>query len=401
MKKVGILTHCIANNFGANLQALSTACYLRQHGFIPVFFYWDDYLKQRSRKLNEQQLEIHRLFLKKHGFEVSEPCRTTCDFKKVIEKNNISNIIVGSDAVLTVSSWLDRISISRKGIRFNKIAEDKKFPNPFWIPFAKLIPYCHFYYLSPSCQSSNYKFISQSVLNKMRTQMEHFDYISARDTCTKEMMEYVMKTNNPIPITPDPVWGFVSNFKEIPNKDYILAKYGIQGDYMLASFYKGSAVSPIWLDGIRSLARQDGIELYSLPMPQGHFNSNLPQIELPVDPIDWFALIKYSKGYIGNNMHPIIVSMVNRVPFFSIDQHGKKIMRFHFEKTSKVHDLLKRFNLLDFRIKQPLAESLPPSEVYWKLRNFPINLIDTVAKKMENDYKAMMQEICEMFNKVD
>ena len=396
MKKIGVLTHCIANNFGANLQALSTACYLKQHGYIPFFFYWDVYLKKRSRKLNDQQLEIHRLFLKKHDIEVSEPCRTPYDFKKVIEDNNISNILVGSDAVLTISSWLDRLSIGRKGLRFKEIAEDKKFPNPFWIPFAELVPHCHFYYLSPSCQSSNYKFLSPSVIRKMRIQMERFDYVCARDTCTKEMMEYVLKMERPVSITPDPVWGFLNNFEDIPDKDSLLVKYGIQDNYMLASFYKSSAVSPQWLDDIRSLAQKDNIELYSLPMPQGHFNSNLPQIELPVDPIDWFALIKYSKGYIGNNMHPIIVSIVNRIPFFSIDQHGKRILLFHFEKSSKVYDLLKRFNLLDFRIKRSLAESLTPSEVYGKLKNFPIGSIDMAAKRMEKDYLTTMQNICNM-----
>lgn len=401
MNKVGVLTHCIANNFGANLQALSTALYLKQHGYTPIFFCWDDYLKKRSAKMNEQQLEIHRLFLRRHGIEVSKPCSSPYDFKKVIEENNISDILVGSDAILTISSWLDRISISRKGIRFNIIAEDRKFPNPFWIPFAEFVPNCHFYYLSPSCQSSNYNFLSQSVLRKMRVQMERFDYICARDTCTKEMIEYVMKKKDIVPITPDPVWGALSNFKEIPSKDYILAKYGIQSNYMLASFYRGTAVSSLWLDGIRRLARKDCIELYSLPMPQGHFSSNLPRIELPVDPMDWFALIRYSKGYIGNNMHPIIVSMVNRVPFFSIDHHGKRFMLFRFEKTSKVYDLLKRFDLLDFRIKQPLAESLSPSEVYGKLKRFPIDSIDSVAKKMENDYMIMMQTICNMFNETE
>lgn len=34
-----------------------------------------------------------------------------------------------------------------------------------------------------------------------------------------------------------------------------------------------------------------------------------------ITPIEWYALIKYSKGYVGNNMHPIVTSITNGVPF--------------------------------------------------------------------------------------
>lgn len=395
--KIGILTHCIANNFGANLQALSTAMYLKNRGYTPFFFYWDAYLKKRSVKMDARQLEVHRSFLIRHGFEISRPCSTPDDFKKAIVDNDIKDVLVGSDAVLTVGSWIDRIEVGKKGVSFKEIAEDKMFPNPFWIPFAGLVPQCHFYYLSPSCQSTSYRFLPKGMLAKMRSQMSLFEYFSARDTCTKKMMEYILGNNATVSITPDPVWGFNHNVADIPDKEYVISKYNLNTNYYVASFYEGYEVSSSWLDSIRTLAIKDGCELYALPMPQGHFLSNLPKIELPIDPIDWFAIIKYSKGYIGNNMHPIIVSIHNGVPFFSIDQHGKHIWKFHFEKSSKVYDLLSRFNLMDYRIRQNSWKNVPPTEVYNKLNNFSVKSAKRIAQSMEHDYLIMMESICKKF----
>jgi len=395
--KIGILTHCIANNFGANLQALSTAMYLKHRGFTPFFFFWDDYLKERSTKLNSEQLHIHRTFLTRNGFEVSEPCSSDDDFVRTIKNNNINNILVGSDAVLTISSWIDKIVVGKKGIRIVKTQDDKKFPNPFWIPFADQVPQCRFYYISPSCQSTNFKFLSVSLLKKMKTQMSKFDFLCARDTCTQQMMEYILGNTVNVPITPDPVWGFSKNVTDIPSKETIISKFKIKEDYFLTSFYKTTSSTVKWLDTLRDYTNKDNCELYSLPMPQGHFNSNLPKIELPLDSIDWFALIKYSKGYIGNNMHPVIVAIHNHVPFYSIDQHGKKILCFRLEKSSKVYDLLNRFDLLDYRIKSRLLESVSPNDVYAKLTNFPINTEEDISFKMEKDYLAMMDSICNMF----
>ena len=57
---IGILTHCVANNFGANLQALSTAYYLKEHGFEPIFIKWDYYLQERNKLMDKNQLYIHQ-----------------------------------------------------------------------------------------------------------------------------------------------------------------------------------------------------------------------------------------------------------------------------------------------------------------------------------------------------
>lgn len=391
---IGILTHCIANNFGANLQALSTAMYLRKHGHNAIFFFWDDYLKKRSTRMNQLQLEQHRNFLSSFGFELSQPCSTDDEFIKEIKKYNIHNIIIGSDAVFTYATKLDRYSFRK--FKLTDVSEDRKFPNPFWVPFVSKIDQCRYFYLSPSCQSTNYRFIEKNVKNKMRNIMSESSFLCARDTCTKDMMKYILGGNVDIPITPDPVWGFTSNVDKIPSKEEILLKYNLKQDYMLISFYD-CPLSVEWLSTFQQLCKQDGIELYSLPMPQGNFDSKLPQIKLPVNPLDWFSIIKYSKGYVGNNMHPVIVSMHNRVPFFSIDQHGKRVWRFFFDKTSKVYDLLKRFGFQNQRVSVKNISKCTPEMVYNNLIHFNVEKCDAVAVQMEMEYQQLMSKICKNF----
>lgn len=394
---IGILTHCIANNFGANLQALSTACYLRNQGYTPIFFCWDEYLKKRSSKMDIGQLEQHRSFLSRHGFIVSYPCCSDNDFVNVIKQYNIHNILVGSDAVFTISSWLDRIVINRNGIKIKPQDADKQFPNPFWIPFADQLDNCKFFYLSPSCQSTNYKLIGRRTLLQMKNIISKFDYLSARDSCTRDMLKYILGKNVEIPMTPDPVWGLTENITEIPSKKDIIQKYKIKNDYMLVSYYGQQCKYIKWHDEFRAIANRHGIEVYNLPMPQGHFASNLPKIELPIDALDWFTLIKYSKGYIGYNMHPVIVSIHNSVPFHSFDQHGRKFGRFLFDKTSKVYDLLDRFSMLNHRTKITKRKEISPMEVFNNLQNFDRGKSMAISKRMQEEYIAMMATICSKF----
>lgn len=388
---IGILTHCIANNFGANLQALSTAFYLRNHGYTPIFFYWDVYLRNRSSKMNQEQLEMHRTFLEQYGFVISKSCSTEEDFLSVMDEYNIQNIIVGSDAVFTYSTWIERFSL--KKMRLRETTADKSFPNPFWVPFANRSKGCRYFYLSPSCQSTNYKFIGSKTKALMRRQIKLFSYVCARDTCTKEMIEYILKDETSISITPDPVWGFNYNSIPIPSKQEICQRFGLKEKYILMSFYR-CPLSSDWIKEFRNIATSDDIAVYCLPMPQGGGIEGIPNIGLPLNSIDWYALIKYSCGYVGHNMHPIIVSMHNNVPFFSIDQHGKKILKFFFEKSSKVYDLMNRFSFHENRVCEKKISNITPGIVYDRLSHFDYNKCKEIAQNMENQYIHLMETIC-------
>lgn len=64
-------------------------------------------------------------------------------------------------------------------------------------------------------------------------------------------------------------------------------------------------------------------------MPENDFSlsSTDVTISIPLNPIDWYALIKYSKGYIGERMHPIVVSLHNSVPFIVLMNMELRLLR--------------------------------------------------------------------------
>lgn len=395
--KIGILTHCVANNYGANLQALSTALYLKKHGYEPFFLLWNAYLCDRNKQMDVEQLNLHQSFLKNLGYEISEPCKTNEDFVEVIKHENIHNILVGSDAVFMVKSWIDRLRVAKKGLKLVPVSEEHKFPNPFWVPFAESLPECTFMYLSPSNQSISYRFLPKCVLQQMKKQMDYFSFFSARDTSTLNMIKYIKGISTTVRLTPDPVWGISNNGIKLPSKSEIVEKFDLTENYMVCSFYNTKLTSG-WFDEFCRVAGADGVDVYALPMPQGCFESPLKQINLPISPIEWFSIIKYSRGYIGNNMHPIIVSMHNVVPFFSFDNHGKNILGLlQLEGTSKVFDLLRRFNMLDYRIKVSKSAKASPSYVYSKLKHFEYEKCQDVSKYMEIEYEKLMQDIISFF----
>ena len=141
-----------------------------------------------------------------------------------------------------------------------------------------------------------------------------------------------------------------------------------------------------------------GIEGVLLTMPGGIVFKNPPirTIPPPLDPLDWYCLIRYARAYIGENMHPIIVALHNAVPFFSFDSYG--IVKFKYfvnEKSSKIYHILKQANMLEYRISAKSKKyELPKAEDVTSLViNCDITKIKEFSNKQLAGYNAMMQEI--------
>lgn len=65
----------------------------------------------------------------------------------------------------------------------------------------------------------------------------------------------------------------------------------------------------------------------AFPMPVGiRFKHPFAyEIGIPLPVLNWYGLIKYASAYVGSNMHPIIVSLHNGTPCYSIDYWGRQI----------------------------------------------------------------------------
>ena len=97
--KIGILTyHCVAN-FGAQLQVLSTVCYLRNHGHEPIVIHWyPEDLENIYSWISSEQLDTHIVFTEKF-LPLSALCRTEEELVSEVEKLELDSILLGSDAL--------------------------------------------------------------------------------------------------------------------------------------------------------------------------------------------------------------------------------------------------------------------------------------------------------------
>jgi len=397
MKNIGIMTHCAATNYGANLQALSTANFLRNNGLNPVFFFWSDYLTVDDKA---PQALIHQNFLKNQGFSVSNPCSENNDFLDVIDKYDIHDIIVGSDCILTYHNKKRfPYILTRKGFIRIEESQDYQFPNPFWLPFIRKEDNISLFMVSGSCGSSDIP-KDEEIKQEMSKLLDRFSYISVRDSYTKKMVEKILGSSKKINLTPDPVFGFNYNRKDgtINHRTYLNEKFKLPNKYFVVSFYYQYWPSQAWADELMKYAHDKGISCVSIPMPLGKRKSNFDvDIDGPLDPLEWYDIIRYSEGYIGNNMHPMIVALHNSIPFFDFNIHGKFVFqkKIQMVSTSKEVDLLRRFNLQEYQIAQQRNFLVSPKNIIDKLISFDREYCKQCATSLQSDYLLMMNTILE------
>lgn len=402
--KIGLLAYHSVCNFGAMLQLLSTYMFLENHGHEPVVINWvakdlEEYYAQNTPVSQIENQKKLRLKLWKETCL----CRTIEDVANIISTEHIEAVIIGSDAVAQHHPLFERIIFPcRNIIAINPVTSDVVFPNPFWGIWTdyldKPVPVA---LMSAASQDSKYKYISKKLRKQMKERIMAFCYVSVRDVDTQKMFSFITEGQCCPSVTPDPVFAFNQNAASlVPSKEELMKKYGLSDKYMLISFKneKRSNVSQTWLNKFQDIAKHHGIQCVSLPFSTSLSAGKLEsEIALPLNPIDWYALLKYSCGYIGNNMHPIVVCIHNAVPFFSFDNYGTKHANGLFcdSSTSKIRHILKVANLLDCRIaSNSLFRRTPsPEHVYNKLQTFDKAKCITFAQSYLCKYNEMMTTI--------
>lgn len=404
--KIGLLAYHAVCNFGAMLQLLSTYMFLKNHGHEPVIINWlakdlEDYYSQNTPK---SQIE-NQLKLRLQLWRETALCRTIKDVANVIANEHIDAVIIGSDAVAQHHPLFERIVFPcRSIVAVNSVTSDVVFPNPFWGLWTnyldKPVPVA---LMSAASQDSKYKFISKHLRKQMKECVMSYCYASVRDEDTQKMFSYITDGQCCPPVTPDPVFAFNQNAASLlPSKADIMKRYGLSDNYLLVSFKndKRSMVSQTWLNELQNIATQHGVQCVSLPFSTSRSAGELDkEIGLPLSPVDWYALLKYSCGYIGNNMHPIVVCIHNAVPFFSFDNYGTKHANGLFcdSSTSKIRHILKVADLLDCRVaSNSLFRHTPtPSHVFDKLQTFDRDKCVSFAQAYLKKYNEMMVTIFE------
>lgn len=402
--KVGILTYHMACNYGANLQALSTLCYFKNHGYEAVFINWAtrEYEKSFDKTISEIQAKEHKIF-REACFTMTRRCYIEKDVADVIEEENIDAIVVGSDAVLKSQPFFSRVYFPcRKIFVISKKKEMDSFPNVFWGSFVnklhKSIPICM---MSVSSQNSPYKKSLPFERRIQRNLLKQFCYISTRDDWTSNMVSYLTRGEIKPKVTPDPVFAFNYNVESQPSEQAIRERFGLKGKYALFCFHSSKTVSVQWLEEMKNKMSKRNVECVAFPFPEGiqfkhPFNK---EINLPLSPIDWYALIKYASYYVGENMHPIVICLHNAVPCFSFDHYGIVSNRlFVNEKSSKIYHILKTFGCLENRISiKGLYKTPSVDKVISLLDSFERDAVRKKSEEYMNEYKLMMKEIESQF----
>ena len=393
--KIGILTYHWVPNYGANLQTLSTYNYYKNRGLNPIIINWipEDTKSYYIRTAGVEQCNSHYHFMQSE-------CEMTHEFSNVnhvddiINEYGITHVVIGSDSVFNISKPYYSL-IRRKHV---SPTSDHIFPNLFWgrdmtVPHAAL---------SVSCQNAEYsKFYS--VKNEIKDALQGFCYISSRDNWTRDMVEYFTDGETVPIISPDPVFAFNTNVKEgFVEKGELLRKYNLPEKYVLFTFNKGRMKAPEqWLSQIKKKFNDAGFCCVYLPKSTGGQVLNLDKkIDFPISPLDWYYIIKYSSGYIGVLMHPIVVCLHNAVPFYSFDHYGTGPILFANKDSSKIYHILKKCDMLNnhFFLKNHLL--FPnPEEVFDKVANFSYNKASMFSKSQEKDCLRNFESLTdELFN---
>lgn len=400
--KIGLLAYHAACNFGAFLQLLSTVEYIKKQGDTPIVINWIP--KDFRRDYEKRSLpDVRRLYarLREKYYPMTKLCETDKQVAMVIENEHIEAVIIGSDAVTQHHPLRERIHFPCwRIIYIAHPTSDRMFPNCFWGSFNKYleapVPLA---VISGSSQDSKYYFIKGITKLKMKKSILDFNYISVRDDWTKKMIEYLTDGEVCPDVTPDPVFAFNNNvINLVPSKEEILNRFDIPEDYIILSFKGARSVSQYWIDEVQHLANAKGLACVKLPYADAPAFGNIQySVGDVVTPLEWYALIKYSKGYIGNNMHPIVTSITNGVPFFSFDNYGIPMIdgkRTNGE-SSKIYHILKQADLLDYRIftygdnYTPIA----PTDVLNKIIHFDVLKEKKFAKCYYDQYEKMMRSV--------
>ena len=394
MKKIGILTHHSVYNFGANLQALSTQKYLSNKGFDPYIINWvpTDLRKIYLNSTSAEQCKIHEQFFK-DNYKLTRECHDSKEIATLLEQDKFDAIVVGSDAVVRNFSFFYRYMPSRKGIKKNYLNSTDLFPNPYWGDFSKYLNYkIPMAMISVSSQGTTWKDIIGIEKRNMKKALERFSYISVRDSFTKKAFAYYSNKEINPSITPDPVFSF--------NQNLGLPFIEKKEPYVIFSFKNINTPPLEWLKELKMLFNKNGYKVKSLPFPQEECNFDVDEkITLPLSPLDWYNIIKKSSGYIGNNMHPVVVALHNSVPVFSFDYYAVKRNRFSSPdiSMSKIYDLMKSAGFTDnyYNIQFGYGNIPDYNLVYEKVVQMDASRLNQFSNTMKEKYDLMMNDMIE------
>ena len=399
--KIGVLTYFGVPNFGAQLQALSTVGYLRRSGNEPVVLNWypDDLKSMYRERVSAAQIQAHDAFTLSE-LPLSEACYSEGALADLVDNECFDGIIQGSDALFKYEPERLRRHFRKRLLKFvvnpPSISVEGLQGNPFFGGYLTCLKHkIPAFVYAVSSQNCPFQLLTIRERREMRKRLKHFDGISVRDEWTREMVWHIMGRKLKVDINPDPVFSFNQNCNNIiPAKEEVLRRFDLPERYVLFSFWT-SKLPQDYVSHIAEEVKVPGLTPVAFPMPEGLMDFGLEKrVQLPLSPIDWYALIKYSAGYIGERMHPIVVALHNAVPFFSFDEYGVGEQHAFRMDSSKTYLIVHRAGFDEnYYAYQSQAERPMPSEVVNRIVAFDTKKCGSFSESMQIQYEKAMAEI--------
>ncbi len=405
--RIGILTYHCPPNFGAQLQAISTVGFLRQagHEVIVLNWYAKDLEDMYSHRIPLHQVSCHNMFAQKY-LPLSDKCQKEDDLVEVVDSLHLDAIIAGSDALFKYIPLDKYRHFSKRQFKyiynFTPLSCESLDGNPFFGGFLSKLKK-HIPASTYAVSSQNCPFTSMTRCEKraMREALSNYRFISVRDDWTKRMVENITNRKD-VSVYPDPVFSFNSNcYLPIPSKEEIIKRYNLNNNYVLLSF-SNRHTNQEYIHSIGEEVYRRGLQPVALSMPEKLFAAGIEkQIDLPISPLDWYAIIIHSKGFIGERMHPIVVCLHNSIPFFSFDEYGIKEKKGFFSKemvynpsSSKTYLIVSDADLLSNLYSYKGGTRLPsPQQVVNKLLDFDTSKCKSFADLKRDEYQKGMRTV--------
>ena len=153
-----------------------------------------------------------------------------------------------------------------------------------------------------------------------------------------------------------------------------------------------------WYAQLYSKLKEKGFEVINMAMPEGCVDIPCDRkIDVPLPPMEWYAIIKNAQGYIGQRMHPMIVAFNNIVPFFIFDHYAYKKGAQQLD-SSKIYDLLERADMLTsyWNIQDNKKKELLPSKVVDVIVNYNKEKAQKFVSSYQERYINIMTKITEL-----
>ncbi|AHM03743.1 hypothetical protein roselon_01355 [Roseibacterium elongatum DSM 19469] len=343
MTSAYVLTHHSVPNFGANLQAYATSRALAARGIDAryVDFRPPELDAKYRAGVSQAQRAAHAAFCSQH-LRLTSPVETLADFEALCRAEPADLYVSGSDAVFRLQPDSGRADLC--------------FPNPYWLVGAtgpngappRRVS------VAPSAMGCDLSALPAETRAGLAAALAQFDALSVRDPWTAEQIKGL--GGDPT-LVPDPVFSLLPQIREMratrpEGRPYIV----------ICSQGRRDAA---WVKALTARAEGRGVETVAVPNPEGICDDGTTRrIDLPLDPLDWAALIARSEGYVGGRFHPVVVALTAGVPAVAIDIYHRTPLE---RKRSKTWLIMREFGCASACHSRAMHRVLTPGLVWAQL----------------------------------